>query len=61
LKVAKKNVSPASSEIRMRMKSASALLKWRNGMYRVPVIGSTYVFVNCTAFCGLAGFGQRSV
>src|SRR5579864_1474698 len=56
LNVAKWNLSPASFEISIWMKSWSALLKCRNGTYKFPVIWSTVGFENCRQFWGNLGF-----
>src|SRR5215467_15600970 len=58
LNVAKRNVSPASSEIIIWMKSWFELLKWRNGTYSVPVIWSTTGLEKVRQFCGCVGFGS---
>src|SRR5215467_7785600 len=60
LNVANRKVAPASSEIIIWMKSWSALLKCRNGMYREPVIWSTTGLVNVKQFCGWAGFASAA-
>src|SRR5215475_5010677 len=58
LNVAKRNVSPASSETSIWMKSWFALLKRRNGTYSVPVIWSTVGLEKVRQFCGCVGLGS---